>query len=98
MCGPVPARIRSWTPLVLVVSESGIARDRDQVDPAYTSQTCPACFARNTAADWRYVCVDCGWMGHRDAVGAINIARDTGRRGDSAGAAVASGADGGWAA
>ena len=70
----------------------------EQVDPAYTSQTCPACFARNTAADWRYVCVDCGWMGHRDAVGAINIARDTGRRGDSAGAAVASGADGGWAA
>jgi len=61
----------------------------EQVDPAYTSQTCPACYARNTAEDRRYVCRECGWHGHRDAVGAINIARDTGRRGNSAGAAVA---------
>jgi putative transposase len=61
----------------------------EQVDPAYTSQTCPACYARNTAEDRRYVCSECGWHGHRDAVGAINIARDTGRRGNSAGAAVA---------
>lgn len=61
----------------------------EQVNPAYTSQTCPACFARNQAIDRRYVCVACGWMGHRDAVGAINIARTTGRRGDSAGAALA---------
>lgn len=70
----------------------------EQVDPAYTSQTCPACFARNKAEDRRYVCVACGWMGHRDAVGAINIARDTGRHSHSAGATVASGSDGGWAA
>jgi putative transposase len=73
----------------------------EQVDPSYTSQTCPACFTRNKADDRRYVCAECGWMGHRDAVGAINIARrapDTGRRGDSVGAAVASGSDGGWAA
>jgi putative transposase len=70
----------------------------EQVDPAYTSQTCPACFAKNKAEDRRYVCVECGWHGHRDAVGAVNIARDTGRRGDSVGAAVASGSDGGWAA
>ena len=61
----------------------------EQVDPASTSQTCPACFAKNKAEDRRYVCVECGWMGHRDAVGAVNIARDTGRRGDSVGAAVA---------
>jgi putative transposase len=62
------------------------------VDPAYTSRTCPACGARNLAADRRYVCVDCGWMGHRDAVGAINISRrraGAGRRGNSAGAAGA---------
>ena len=45
------------------------------VDPAYTSQTCPACFHRNKAADRRYVCAECGWTGHRDSVGAINISR-----------------------
>jgi IS605 OrfB family transposase len=70
----------------------------EQVDAAYTSQTCPACFAKNKADDRRYVCVECGWHGHRDSVGAINIARDTGQRGYSAGATVASGSDGGWAA
>jgi putative transposase len=59
------------------------------VDPAYTSQTCPACFHRNKATDRRYVCAVCGWTGHRDTVGAINISRRTGRRGNSAGAAVA---------
>lgn len=59
------------------------------VDPAYTSQTCPACFHRNKATDRRYVCTECGWTGHRDAVGAINNSRRTGRHGDSAGAAVA---------
>jgi len=59
------------------------------VDPAHTSQICPACFTRNKAADRRYVCAECGWTGHRDTVGAINISRRTGRRGDSAGAAVA---------
>jgi IS605 OrfB family transposase len=68
------------------------------VDPAHTSQRCPACFRLNTADDRRYVCAECGWTGHRDAVGAINISRRTGRRGDSAGATVASGSDGGWAA
>ncbi len=47
----------------------------EQVDPAYTSQECPACNARNKAQDRTYVCVDCGWMGHRDTVGAINISR-----------------------
>jgi putative transposase len=62
------------------------------VDPAYTSQICPACFHRNKATDRRYVCAECGWTGHRDAVGAINNSRraaGTGRRGDSVGAAVA---------
>ncbi len=50
----------------------------EQVDPAYTSQECPACSARNKAQDRTYVCADCGWIGHRDVVGAINISRRAG--------------------
>jgi IS605 OrfB family transposase len=61
----------------------------EQVDPADTSQTCPACFARNKAQDRRDVCGACGWAGHRDQVGAINISRRTGLHGHSAGAARA---------
>jgi putative transposase len=60
------------------------------VDPAHTSQQCPACFRLNTADDRHYVCAECGWTGHQDAVGAINISRGrtpgTGRHGHSAGA------------
>ncbi len=50
----------------------------EQVDPVYTSQECPACSARNKAQDRTYVCADCGWHGHRDTVGAINISRRAG--------------------
>jgi hypothetical protein len=64
----------------------------DPVAPAYTSQTCPACFARNKAGARRYVCTECGRHGHRDRVGAVTIARDTGRDGRSAGATGALGA------
>jgi putative transposase len=59
------------------------------IDPAHTSQMCPACFHLNAADDRRYVCAHCSWRGHRDAVGAINISRGTGPRGHSAGATVA---------
>ena len=58
----------------------------EQVDPAYTSQECPACSARNQAQDRTYVCADCGWMGHRDKVGAIAISRRAGLSGDRRGA------------
>ncbi len=50
----------------------------ESVDPAYTSQECPACGARNKAHDRTYVCAECGWHGHRDSVGAINISRRAG--------------------
>ncbi len=50
----------------------------ETVDPAYTSQECPACGSRNKADDRMYVCYDCGWIGHRDKVGAINISRRAG--------------------
>jgi IS605 OrfB family transposase len=59
------------------------------MDPAHTSQMCRACFKLNGADDRRYVCTHCGWRGHRDAVGAINIGRGTGLRGHSVGATVA---------
>lgn len=58
----------------------------EQVDPAYTSQECPACRHRNKAQDRQYVCAECGWRGHRDTVGAINVSRRTGLHGHSAGA------------
>jgi IS605 OrfB family transposase len=58
----------------------------EQVDPAHTSQECPACSALNSAQDRTYVCADCGWMGHRDKVGAINISRRTGLPGQRASA------------
>jgi putative transposase len=50
----------------------------EQVDPAYTSQECYACEARNKANDRLYVCYNCGWMGHRDKVGAVAISRRAG--------------------
>jgi putative transposase len=58
----------------------------EQVDPAYTSKQCPACGACNTAQDRTYICADCGWMGHRYAVGEINISRRASLLGDRVGA------------
>jgi len=44
----------------------------EYVDPAYTSQLCPDCGSKNHANDRKYQC-SCGYRGHRDRVGAINI-------------------------
>jgi len=44
----------------------------EYVNPKYTSQKCPVCGERNKAADRKYKC-GCGFKGHRDMVGALNI-------------------------
>jgi IS605 OrfB family transposase len=45
------------------------------VDERGTSSTCPQCGARHKAHGRRFVCGTCGVSGHRDLVGAANIAR-----------------------
>lgn len=46
----------------------------EYVNPQYTSQICPNCNTKNKAKDRTYSC-KCGYIKHRDLVGAINIAR-----------------------
>jgi putative transposase len=43
------------------------------VNEAYTSQTCPKCQHRHKPSGRTYDCPECGFEGHRDAVGAANI-------------------------
>jgi IS605 OrfB family transposase len=43
------------------------------VNERYTSQTCPSCGSRHKPRGRRYVCGLCGFSGHRDGVGAVNI-------------------------
>lgn len=45
----------------------------EYVNPAYTSQRCPDCGHNHHAKDRRYHCTNCGYVGHRDVVGAKNI-------------------------
>ena len=40
---------------------------------AYTSQTCPQCGHRSKPTGREYWCRRCGFLGHRDMVGASNI-------------------------
>jgi putative transposase len=40
---------------------------------AYTSQTCPQCGHRTKPTGREYACRRCGFLGHRDLVGASNI-------------------------
>ena len=44
----------------------------EYADPAYTSRICPSCGKANHAKDRKYTCA-CGYSGHRDRVGAMNI-------------------------
>jgi putative transposase len=43
------------------------------VDEYYSSQTCPCCGRRHKPAGRVYACPVCGFRGHRDAVGAVNL-------------------------
>jgi putative transposase len=43
------------------------------VDEHYSSQTCPCCGRRHKPAGRVYTCPGCGFRGHRDAVGAVNL-------------------------
>jgi IS605 OrfB family transposase len=47
---------------------------REQINPAYTSQTCPPCGYLNKANRQgdRFQCLDCGHAGHADVIAAIN--------------------------
>lgn len=44
----------------------------EYVDPAFTSKKCPKCSENNKAKDRKYEC-KCGFVNHRDIVGAMNI-------------------------
>lgn len=48
---------------------------REQVNPAYTSQVCPACGYLNKAnrKGDRFQCLMCGYAGHADVIAAINL-------------------------
>lgn len=48
----------------------GIALERQS--EAYSSKTCPCCGTHNKPKGRMYRCTHCGFVGHRDAVGAIN--------------------------
>lgn len=68
--------LHSWTFYQLqqfIIYKAHLAGIRTiEVNPAYTSQTCPACREINKAKDRCYTC-PCGFVSHRDRVGAINI-------------------------
>lgn len=40
---------------------------------AYTTQTCPCCGEKKKPSGRTYMCKNCGFVGHRDVVGACNI-------------------------
>ena len=49
-----------------------------EVDPKYTSQTCPRCKHRskeNRTTQANFACVACGYANNADIVGAINVLR-----------------------
>ena len=60
------------------------------IDESYTSQACPSCGDKNKPNNREYKC-KCGFIYHRDGVGAINIRQKyLGRLGDPVAATMAS--------
>ena len=65
---------------ILTAKAAWAGREVIKVDPAYTSQTCPACRhidARNRNKE-HFRCTECGHVDHADRVGALNIATRAG--------------------
>jgi putative transposase len=56
--------------LTYKLAAEGIALERQS--EAYSSKTCPCCGHHNKPNGRRYRCAACGFVGHRDAVGATN--------------------------
>jgi putative transposase len=52
------------------LAAEGIAVERQS--EAYSSKTCPQCGAHNKPNGRNYRCSNCGFIGQRDAVGAVN--------------------------
>jgi len=52
------------------LAAEGIALERQS--EAYSSKTCPGCGRHNKPKGRNYRCAHCGFVGHRDAVGAVN--------------------------
>lgn len=55
------------------------------VNPAYTSQTCPACdhvSKENRKSQESFCCIECGYSANADFVGATNILRFAIKKGD----------------
>ncbi len=47
--------------------------DTHLINESYSSQTCPSCLHRHKPSNRQYKCSKCGFVYHRDGVGAINI-------------------------
>ena len=56
--------------LTYKLAAAGIALERQS--EAYSSKTCPCCGTHNKPKGRQYRCARCGFVGHRDAVGATN--------------------------
>ena len=57
--------------LTYKLAAEGIAIERQS--EAYSSKTCPQCGRHNKPNGRNYRCSMCGFIGHRDAVGAVNL-------------------------